>query len=133
MPSSPRGYQFGPFTFDLASGDLTQNGRGTTRLQPQVAALLAALLERAGDVVSRSDLRTRLWPDTTVDFDDGLNFCVRQLRVALGDDAAAPVYVETLPRRGYRFVAPVRPVGSVEATPDSAGGGTQTRPAHHLA
>ena len=58
-------------------------------------------------MVTRAELQSRLWPDTTVDFDDGLNFCVRQLRLALGDEAAAPRFVETLARRGYRFIAPV--------------------------
>jgi len=128
MTPSLRGYQFGPYTFDLASGDLTQADGGTTRLQPQVAALLAALLERAGDVVSRADLRTRLWPDTTVDFDDGLNFCMRQLRVALGDDASAPVYIETLPRRGYRFRATARALESDGHAPGSAVEETRGRP-----
>ena len=108
MSDSPGPYRFGPFAFDPASGELTdaQSGR-SARLQPQVAALLLALIERPGDVVTRAELRSRLWPDTTVDFDDGLNFCVRQLRLALGDDANVPRFVETLPKRGYRFVAPV--------------------------
>src|SRR5438876_8961996 len=106
MPASSGLYRFDTFTFDPASGEL-QGAAGVTRLQPQVAALLTVLLEHAGTVVTRAELQARLWPDTTVDFDDGLNFCVRQLRVALGDDANAPKYVETLPRRGYRFVAPV--------------------------
>jgi DNA-binding winged helix-turn-helix (wHTH) protein len=102
-------YRFGGFVFDPASGELTnaENGAAVTRLQPQVAALLTALLERPGAVVSRAELQARLWPDTTVDFDDGLNFCVRQLRLALGDEAGAPRYVVTLARRGYRFIARV--------------------------
>ena len=106
MPSLPSSCRFGSFTFDPASGDL-HGEASTTRLQPQVAALLAVLIEHAGSVVSRSELQTRLWPDTTVEFDDGLNFCVRQLRLALGDDASSPRYVGTLPRRGYRFLPPV--------------------------
>ena len=102
-------YRFGEFGFDPASGELTKSGGGAgiTRLQPQVAALLTALLEKPGTVVPRGELQARLWPDTTVDFDDGLNFCVRQLRLALGDEAGSPRYVETLARRGYRFIAPV--------------------------
>ena len=108
MPGTPGPYRFGPFSFDPASGELRDGNAGrSTRLQPQVAALLVTLLERPGEVVTRAELRGRLWPDTTVDFDDGLNFCVRQLRLALGDDANAPTYVETLPKRGYRFVASV--------------------------
>ena len=106
MPASPAPRRFGDFTFDPATGEL--RGPATvTRLQPQVAALLEFLLEHAEAVVSRAELQARLWPDTTVEFDDGLNFCIRQLRIALGDDANAPRYIETLPRRGYRFLLPV--------------------------
>lgn len=106
MPPTDRLFRFGDFTFNPESGELTDSGRAT-RLQPQVAALLTTLAERAGTVVTRTDLQARLWPDTTVEFDDGLNFCIRQLRVALGDDAAAPRFIETLPKRGYRFLPPV--------------------------
>jgi DNA-binding winged helix-turn-helix (wHTH) protein len=105
MPSSSR-FHFSGVTFDAASGELTTAGRAT-RLQPQVAALLVVLLENAGSVVTRTELQTRLWPDTTVEFDEGINFCVRQLRLALGDDSSAPRFIETLPKRGYRFMAPV--------------------------
>jgi DNA-binding winged helix-turn-helix (wHTH) protein len=110
-------YRFADFTFDPASGELKNANTGVVaaRLQPQVASLLTALLERPGNVVSRSELQARLWPDTTVDFDEGLNFCVRQLRLALGDDAGAPRFVETLARRGYRFIAPVTPVADARA------------------
>jgi len=100
--------RFDGFTFDPRSGDLV-GARGTTRLQPQASALLAMLIEHAGSVVTRAELQQRLWPDTTVEFDDGLNTCIRQIRVALGDDASAPQYVETLPRRGYRFLPRVEP------------------------
>ena len=106
MLPSPGPYRFGDFTFDPDSGELS-GASGATRLQPQVAALLAVLIEHAGAVVSRAELQARLWPETNVEFDDGLNFCVRQLRLALGDDASSPRYVETLPRRGYRFLPPV--------------------------
>ena len=120
-------YRFADFTFDPASGELKNASTGTvaTRLQPQVASLLTALLERQGSVVTRAELQARLWPDTTVDFDDGLNFCVRQLRLALGDEAAAPRFVETLARRGYRFIAPATRVADagVAATPPSAARG----------
>ena len=107
--------RFGDFWFDPASGEL-KGPAGVSRLQPQVAALLVALLDRAGEVVTRAELQASLWPDTNVEFDDGLNTCMRQLRVALGDDAGAPKYVETLPRRGYRFIAPVSADGA-PATP----------------
>jgi len=102
-------YRFGGLEFSPTSGELrnVESGFIVTRLQPQVAALLSALLERPGAVITRAELHARLWPDTTVDFDEGLNFCVRQLRLALGDEAGAPRFVETLARRGYRFKAPV--------------------------
>ena len=118
MPSLPQIRRFGVFSFDTASGEL-RGAAGTTRLQPQVAALLEVLTEHAGTVVTRAELRTRLWPETTVEFDDGLNFCVRQLRVALGDDANAPTYIETLPKRGYRFL-PAVTADSPGAAPEPA-------------
>lgn len=95
-------FRFGPFTFDPASGEL-RRGDSTTRLTPQSAQLLTMLLERRGQVVSRAELRERIWPDTTVDFDQGLSFCVRQLRIAFDEEASNPAFLETLPRRGYRL------------------------------
>ena len=111
-------YRFAQFVFDPASGELKDVDAGSVvaRLQPQVASLLTALVERPGTVLSRAELQTRLWPDTTVDFDDGLNFCIRQLRLALGDEANNPRFVETLARRGYRFIAPVSRVSENAAT-----------------
>lgn len=97
---------FGSFDFDPVSGELA-GPQGVNRLAPQVSSVLRILTERAGDVVTRAELRDALWPDTTVEFDQGLNFCIRQLRIALGDDADAPTYIETLPRRGYRFIVPI--------------------------
>ncbi len=99
---------FGSFEVDLASGELRREGL-KVKLQDQPLRLLALLLERAGEVVTREELRNRLWPaDTFVDFDHSLNTAVRKLREALGDSAEAPRYVETLARRGYRFAVPVR-------------------------
>jgi DNA-binding winged helix-turn-helix (wHTH) protein len=112
--------RLGRFVFDPTSGELRDAGatEAATRLQPQVAALLCVFLEHPGSVVTRAELQARLWPDTTVDFDEGLNYCVRQLRLALGDDASAPRFIETLPRRGYRLIAPVgREVGSSAPPP----------------
>ena len=101
--------RFGPFTFDPATGELWQDGR-RVRLQRQPSRLLALLTERARDVVSRDEIRQALWgSDTYVDFERSLNFCVGRLRSALGDNATAPRYVETVPTRGYRFTAPVSP------------------------
>lgn len=99
--------RFGVFELDLGAGELRKSGR-KLRLQEQPLQVLAMLLERAGEVVPREELRNRLWPsDTFVDFDHSLNTAVNKLREALGDSAANPRFVETLARRGYRFIAPV--------------------------
>jgi DNA-binding winged helix-turn-helix (wHTH) protein/tetratricopeptide (TPR) repeat protein len=98
---------FGPFRLDLGSGDLYRSGIAV-RLQPQPSKLLVLLVERAGEVITRDDIRRRMWgTDTFVDFDQSVNFSIRQIRAALHDNASAPCYLETLPRRGYRFIAPV--------------------------
>lgn len=98
---------FGPFEADLATGELRRDGR-RVRLQRQPFEVLAALLERPGELVSQEELRRRLWADGThVSFERGLASALRKLREALGDRAKTPVYVETLQRRGYRFIAPV--------------------------
>ena len=99
--------KFGIFEADLRAGELRRNG-SKVKLQEQPFQVLTVLLERPGEVVSREDLRTKLWPsDTFVDFDHGLNAAVRRLRDALGDSAENPRFVETVARRGYRFVGPV--------------------------
>lgn len=104
MPATLR---FGGFEFHLDSGELIGEGR-RIRLEPQPARLLAALAIRPGQVVSRDELRGEVWPEGTfVDFERGLSYCVRQIRSALGDSASTPRFIETLPRRGYRFVAGV--------------------------
>lgn len=90
------------------------------RLQPQPAQVLATLLERAGRPVGRDELRQAVWKDDTfVDFDRGLNFCIAQIRTALEDDAAAPQFVRTLPRRGYEFIAQVQTGNGREAAAPS--------------
>src|SRR5258707_14492142 len=107
---------FGPFEVDLRAGEIRRNG-SKERLQEQPFQILTMLLERPGEVVRSEELRNRLWPaDTFVDFDHGLNAAVKRLRDALRDSAENPRFVETLARRGYRFVAPV--AGTV-----SGGGG----------
>jgi cholera toxin transcriptional activator len=104
--------RFGVFELDLASGELRKKGR-KLRLQEQPFEVLALLLERAGDVVTREEMRQKLWPaDTFVDFDHSLNTAVNKLRETLGDSASSPRYVETLARRGYRFIAPVEAAGA---------------------
>ena len=101
--------RFGLFELDPASGDLRREGR-PVRLQPQPARVLALLVSRPGEVVTREELRRQIWSDGTfVDFERGLNFCIAQIRSALQDSADSPRFIETLPRRGYRFIAPVAP------------------------
>lgn len=98
---------FGSFEADLGTGELRRNGL-KVRLQEQPFQVLTMLLEKPGQIVSREELRNRLWPaDTFVDFDHGLNAAVKRLRDALGDSADNPRFVETLARRGYRFIATI--------------------------
>lgn len=100
--------RFGVFEADLLSGELRKNGT-LIRLQEQPFQVLTMLLERPGELVTREDVRTKLWPaDTFVDFDHSLNTAVNKLREALGDAAANPRFVQTVARRGYRFIAPVQ-------------------------
>jgi TolB-like protein/DNA-binding winged helix-turn-helix (wHTH) protein len=114
--SVKRVVRFGPFEVDMNAGEVRKRGR-RMRLQDKPFRVLEALLEHPGEAVARDALRTRLWPaDTFVDFDTGLNSAVNKVRRALGDSAAAPVYIETLGRRGYRFIAPLD-AGSVAAAP----------------
>lgn len=109
--------QFGPFTFDSESLALSKHG-SAVRFQPQPARVLAALLRHAGNVVSREELRQEVWPTGTyVDFERGLNFAVAHIRSALGESADRPVYIETLPKRGYRFIAPVTRVSDAATSP----------------
>ena len=99
--------RFGDFEFDLRSGKLFREGR-PVKIQPQPLRVLAVLLESAGETVSRESLRSRVWGDATfVEFDQGLNYCIRQIRLALRDGASKPLYIETLPKQGYRFIARV--------------------------
>jgi cholera toxin transcriptional activator len=100
--------RFGVFELDLNAGELRKSGV-KLRLQEQPFQVLALLLERAGGVVTRDELRQKLWPsDTFVDFDHSLNTAINKVREVLGDSASSPRYVETLARRGYRFIAPVQ-------------------------
>ena len=100
-------FKFAVFEADLASGELRKNGT-RVRLQEQPFQLLAFLLQHPQQVISRTELREKLWPaDTFVDFDHSLNTAVNKLREALGDSASSPRFIETIARRGYRFLAPV--------------------------
>lgn len=97
--------RFGDFEFHAGTGELTAEG-GCTRLAPQPALVLSLLAGRPGEIVTRSELQTIVWGDGThVDYEQSLNFCIRQIRKALGDSAEAPRFIETLPKRGYRWIA----------------------------
>ena len=99
--------RFGAFELDLQAGVLRKNGI-RIRCQEQPLQVLAALAERPGELVTREELRRRVWPgDTFVDFDHALNTAIKKIRAALNDDADSPRYIETVPRRGYRLMAPV--------------------------
>src|SRR5712671_5874409 len=122
--SSGRIVRFGVFELDLFAGELRKNGV-KLRLQEQLFQVLGFLLEHAGDVVRREELRLKLWPaDTFVDFDHSLNTAINKLRETLGDSASSPRYIETVARRGYRFIAPVQ--SGVET--GRVGTGTLARP-----
>ena len=102
-----RVYQFGAFTVDARTGELSHAGRRTP-LRDQSVQLLLALLEKPGELITREELAGHLWAaGTFVDFDRGLNKAINHLREALGDSAEQPNFIETLPRKGYRFIAPV--------------------------
>jgi cholera toxin transcriptional activator len=113
--------RFGVFEADLLARELRKQGR-RMRLQDQPFALLALLLERAGNVVTREELRERLWPaDTFVDFDHSLNTAVNKIREVLGDSASSPRFVETVARRGYRFLGQVQWEAQAEGEAAAAG------------
>lgn len=101
-------FRFGLFEFDAATLELRREG-ALVRLQLQPSQVLACLVERADQVVSRDDLHKVVWGNETfVDFERGLNFCISQIRSALKDDSADPTYIRTVPKRGYQFIAPVQ-------------------------
>jgi DNA-binding winged helix-turn-helix (wHTH) protein/Tol biopolymer transport system component len=133
--------RFGNFEFDPQSGKLHRDNL-LIRIQPQPLRVLGVLLEKPGEIVSRDELQSRIWDQATfVEFDQGLNYCIRQIRLALHDDAAAPVYIETLKRQGYRFIAPViretvpLDVNGVERSPEisTEAKGESSRPAETVA
>ncbi len=109
-PDEPRRLRFGRFEADLDAGLLSRDGT-PVKLQPQPFKVLALLARRAGQVVTRDEIRLEVWgQDTFVNFDQGLAYCLNQIRGALGEQAQAHQYIQTLPRRGYRFIAPVTAV-----------------------
>jgi cholera toxin transcriptional activator len=130
QPNNNRIARFGVFELDLNTGELRKGGV-KLRLQGQPVQVLTLLLERAGDVVTREELREKLWAsDTFVDFDHSLNTAINKVREALGDSASSPRYVETLARRGYRFIAPVQ--AAVQASPANAAAAESTTPAQSV-
>jgi DNA-binding winged helix-turn-helix (wHTH) protein/TolB-like protein len=99
--------RFGTFDFDPVTRELRREG-APVRLQPQPAQVLACLLAKPGEIVTREEIRQAVWGnETTVDFDRNVNFCIAQIRSALGDSPESPTFVKTLPKRGYQFIAPV--------------------------
>src|SRR5690348_16383311 len=124
--ASSKTYRFGLFETDVAKGTLTRNGI-RVKLQDQPFRVLILLLERPGEIVTREELRQRLWPEGTyVDFDGSLNVILKKLRAAIDDDSDNPRFIETVPRRGYRFLAPI----SVQSTkPEPVPVETPTKPA----
>jgi DNA-binding winged helix-turn-helix (wHTH) protein len=107
MSATHRLLKFGVFELNLETQELRKFGT-PIKLRPQPFRLLALLASRAGQIVTREEIQEQLWgEDTYVDFEHGMNKCVKQIRTALGDDVSKPVYIETIPRRGYRFLAPV--------------------------
>ena len=132
MAAAPRrgSIRFGVFELDPASGELLKRGV-RLRLTDKPYQLLMALLERPGETITRKELQERLWPEGTfVEFENGLNNAVSRLREALGDTAESPRFIETLPRRGYRFVAPLEPAVADVPAPVVAAGTAPRRRRH---
>jgi cholera toxin transcriptional activator len=133
--NSSRVLRFGVFEADLRAGELRKSGI-KLRLTGQPFQVLAVLLERAGEVVTREELQQKLWAsDTFVDFDHSLNTAINRVREVLGDSASSPRYVETLARRGYRFIAPIQsestPAPEARVSEPSTSPVQQTAPALH--
>jgi DNA-binding winged helix-turn-helix (wHTH) protein len=116
-PPKPTIIRFGVFELDLEAERLSKNGRAV-RLQPQPFKLLCLLAAQSGKLVTREEIQGTLWKgDTFVDFEQGVNFAIKQVRDALGEDAEHPIYIQTVPRRGYRFLAPVSTVSPQAEVP----------------
>ena len=106
--------RFGEFELDEQTFELRRKGV-PARIQQQPARVLAMLIRNHGAMVTREQIRAAIWGnDTFVDFEQGLNYCIRQIRLTLSDQAECPRYVETLPRLGYRFIAPIEKIGTIE-------------------
>jgi DNA-binding winged helix-turn-helix (wHTH) protein len=113
--------RFGTFELDEEKAQLSRDGR-PVKLAPQPFRVLLLLASRPGELVTRDEIRQQIWGGGTfVDFEQGVNFCVKQVRAVLRDDAERPLYVETVPRRGYRFIAPVERVNVPASVPRRSG------------
>lgn len=124
---APGVYRFGEFELDTASGELRHKGR-QLKLQPQPFKLLTLLVRRANTVVTREEIRKELWDEGThVDFEQAVNFAIKQVRDTLRDDAERPLFVQTLPRRGYRFIAPVETADRGTPAPRPSSDGTTVK------
>src|SRR5215475_10165801 len=123
-------FRFGIFEVDSAGGNLTRSG-ARVKIQEQPFRLLLILLEHPGEIVTREELRQRLWPEGTyVDFDGSLNVILKRLRAAIGDDPDNPRFIETVPRRGYRFIAPVSVLQAKAEQPLAKAAETRSSPVH---
>jgi Tol biopolymer transport system component/DNA-binding winged helix-turn-helix (wHTH) protein len=134
LPNSPNKngvIRFATFDLDLRSGELHKSGV-RLKLSGQPFQVLTILAERPGELVTRDELQKILWPDTFVDVDHNLNAAVNRIREVLGDSAESPRFVETLPRRGYRFIAPLNGNGEARVLADSASNSLETRPRESL-
>jgi cholera toxin transcriptional activator len=131
MAENPQGrlYRFGAFEADEKTGELRKQGRRLA-VQGQPLQVLLMLLDRPGELITRTDIQQALWSDGTfVDFDHGLNTAINKIREALGDSAANPQFVETLAKRGYRFIAPVEVIGQEQGGPS---GSAAAKPAFQI-
>src|ERR1700734_1607886 len=131
-PHTKTVYRFGPFQLDPGRATLSRN-QNQLKLQDLPYRLLAILVEKPGEIVSREEVRQGLWPQNTfVEFDNSLGVAIRKIRDALGDNADSPCYVETIPRRGYRFLAPVTTVTESQDTVRSIAPEPDTAPISSL-
>ena len=124
-PLAPGRLRFDDFELDVRAGELRRHGV-RVRLRGQPLQVLEILLERAGDVVTREEIQSRIWPaDTFVDFDHSLHNAINRIREVLGDSAENPRYIETLPRRGYRYIGPVVDAQAPPASAEKADGASE--------
>jgi DNA-binding winged helix-turn-helix (wHTH) protein len=127
MTATREVFCFGEFELDVNAGELRRKNR-RLKLQPQPFKLLLLLVRKGGALVTRDEIRHELWPDGTfVDFDQSVNFSIKQIRDALGDEADHPLYIETVPRRGHRFIAPISTPGQQPPHPFIPMGATGIR------